>query len=223
MDMKSWMGVEPTSLPGHTSLHRATGGCAENGRAGGFEDAEIIVKLDGRDGSEVATEVGSEVATEDDSETANDDDATRVDGDEEHAPDSVEIEDLYNTTDQAETAVAQEAEPVVPAPVTEPVVPAPVTKPAEPQGAVATKDGSDSSVEAANNHDSDVVAAKEDHDSDVVATKDATIVTSWLQRKTALIVMSRPQTTTIVTSWLQRKTARIVTSRLQQWRKRLSQ
>ena len=52
-----------------------------------------------------------------------------VDGDEEHAPDSVEIEDLDTTTDppivEAET-VEQEAAPVEPAPV---------AQPAEPQGA----------------------------------------------------------------------------------------
>jgi hypothetical protein len=67
-----------------------------------------------------------------------------VDGDAEHAPDSVEIQDLDNT--------AQEAEPVAPTPIArsaepqrtvaqkaEPVAPAPIAQQAEPQGAVAQK------------------------------------------------------------------------------------
>jgi hypothetical protein len=58
-----------------------------------------------------------------------------VDGDDEHAPDSIDIQNLDNT--------AQEAGPVAPAPI---------AQPAEPQGAVvaATEDGSDHNVEAAN-------------------------------------------------------------------------
>ena len=75
---------------------------------------------------------------------------TGVDGDAEHAPESVEIQDLAN--------IAPEAEPVAPAPISqqaepkgtvaqkaEPEAPAPIARPAEPKGAVAaaTKNGSE--------------------------------------------------------------------------------
>jgi hypothetical protein len=69
-----------------------------------------------------------------------------MDGDAEHAPDSVEIQDLDNTAQEAEPAVA----------------PAPIAQPAEPQGAVvaATEDGSDRNVKAANTVRNDVKATR---------------------------------------------------------------
>jgi hypothetical protein len=103
-----------------------------------------------------------------------------VDGDAEHAPESVEVQDLDNT--------AREAEPVAPAPI---------AQPAEPQGAVvaATEDGSDRNVEAANTVRNDVKATRR---SARIWTQTATQLESqWLNPDAHMFVIEdgteRPQ------------------------------
>jgi hypothetical protein len=103
-----------------------------------------------------------------------------VDGDAEHAPDSVGIQDLANT--------AQQAAPVAPAPIAkpakpqgavaqkaEPVAPAPIAQPAEPQEAVvaAMEDGSNRNVEAAKTVQNDVKSTSTQLESHRVLNPDA--------------------------------------------------
>jgi hypothetical protein len=79
MDMKSRIVVELTSLPGHASLHRATGVCAENGRAGAPEEAKVTDDGDGRAGAPEDAANGRAGAPE--AEVTDDGRTTGVDAD----------------------------------------------------------------------------------------------------------------------------------------------